>query len=337
MVKQNWRRFVPWFFLIVDVWALIGALLMNEWQNVALISVELTTLVLLFILAISPLSYERTRALVYLYIAAPLLPIYFYSIVLDYFFPNWKHFYDYAGVVIALLFIIFNLIGIYISLKPLNEKGRLEFLEKIKAAAVVTTPVSVIPGLLKYFANERATQTVIINLTLIIFIFAIFRCFIEIWVYKTKYPGTTLGKPFSIQAPDDGNENSNKPNIEQNRHMVINGKLYGTTGIILSSEHRNNAGWGSSIIKFNIKEKYKTLSLSIGIDDSSEDPTVQRNITFKNESGHIIKQVTASKVISEGVKVDLDGVSQLTIEVNANNGDPTGFAKVDFINPLLLK
>ncbi|MHB0880391.1 stalk domain-containing protein [Paenibacillus sp. SEL1] len=138
-----------------------------------------------------------------------------------------------------------------------------------------------------------------------------------------KSEGKPLGTPDSIDSDID-------PSLSSNKSMVINRESYGSVGFKIDG----NYYFGSETIKLNyaLNNRYSELKLALGIDDENlSNYQFLRNISFKNENGDVLKQVSlGGGSVRENITVNLTGVQKLVIEIKGRS-----YGAVDFINPTI--
>lgn len=141
-----------------------------------------------------------------------------------------------------------------------------------------------------------------------------------------KSEGKSLGTPDLL----DFHFSTNKPSLSSNKSMVINGKSYGSLGFKLDSIYFYDTEYAK--LNYALNNQYSELKLSMGIDDKDlSNSGILRNISFKNENGDVLKQVSlGGGSVQENITVNLTGVQKLVIEIT---GD--GYGVVDFINPTI--
>ncbi|MHB0865235.1 stalk domain-containing protein [Paenibacillus sp. SEL3] len=145
-----------------------------------------------------------------------------------------------------------------------------------------------------------------------------------------KGEGKSLGTPDFL---DSHLSYSNKPSLSSNESMVINGKSYGSLGFKINSTYYYGRGIDYIKLNYALNNQYSELKLSLGIDDNKElrKSGMLRNISFKNENGDVLKQVSlGGGSVQENIAVNLTGVQKLVIEIT---GD--GYGVIDFINPTI--
>ncbi|WP_031463672.1 stalk domain-containing protein [Paenibacillus polymyxa] len=135
----------------------------------------------------------------------------------------------------------------------------------------------------------------------------------------------------SLGTPDLLDHNLwNKPSLSSNKSMMINGKSYGSLGFKIDSAPISNTEYVN--LNYILNNRYSELKLSLGIDDEDlSNYSFLRNISFENEDGDVLKQVSlGGGSVQENITVNLTGVQKLVIEIT---GD--GYGVVDFINPTI--
>ncbi|SFS76466.1 stalk domain-containing protein [Paenibacillus sp. BC26] len=154
-----------------------------------------------------------------------------------------------------------------------------------------------------------------------------------------KVSGSPLGTPDNVSTVDPGYLGISSPSIKSNQSMTVNSKQYGNSGFTLISIQSTGMPKAAVLMKYTLNNQYKKLNLALGIDDNSRDESddVLRNITFKDQDGITLKQVSLGiGTVKENIEIDLKGVLVMTIEVDGNNMSNLT-SKLDFINPLLGK
>lgn len=138
-----------------------------------------------------------------------------------------------------------------------------------------------------------------------------------------KSEGKPLGTPDSIDT-------DRYPSLSSNKSMVINRKSYGSEGLKINSDHHSKYNYVK--LNYALNNRYSELKLSLGIDDENLiNYEFLRNISFKNENGDVLKQVSLGEgSVQENITVNLTGVQKLVIEITGN-----GTGIVDFINPTI--
>lgn len=144
-----------------------------------------------------------------------------------------------------------------------------------------------------------------------------------------KSEGKPLGTPDFL---DSQLSYSNKPSLSSNESMVINGKSYGSLGFKIDSTYYYGRGIDYIKLNYALNNQYSDLKLSVGIDDKDLSKSgLLRNISFKNENGEVLKQVSlGGGSVQENITVNLTGVQKLVIEITG-----TGSGVIDFINPTI--
>ncbi|WP_277376191.1 stalk domain-containing protein [Paenibacillus polymyxa] len=141
------------------------------------------------------------------------------------------------------------------------------------------------------------------------------------------------GKPLGTPDFLDSHLSSNKASLSSNESMVINGKSYGSLGFKIYSTYYYGSAVDYIKLNYALNNQYSELKLSLGIDDNKElrKSGMLRNISFKNENGDVLKQVSlGGGSVQENIAVNLTGVQKLVIEIT---GD--GYGVIDFINPTI--
>ncbi|SFJ44736.1 NPCBM/NEW2 domain-containing protein [Paenibacillus sp. UNC496MF] len=116
----------------------------------------------------------------------------------------------------------------------------------------------------------------------------------------------------------------------QNQKMNINNKSYGNKGQVLTADNPGVED-APATISYDLNAQYSKLILGVGMDDESYDAT--RTLTFKDQDGSVIKQVTIGKgSVQEGLELNVKGVLRLDIEISSTQ---IGSAVIDLINPVL--
>ncbi|MGF7036082.1 hypothetical protein J2T17_007133 [Paenibacillus mucilaginosus] len=151
-------------------------------------------------------------------------------------------------------------------------------------------------------------------------------------VIGEKVDGVLIQAPTRISSvDDDGNIRpaSDSASIETNAEAQINGKIYSTQGFSLESDQY--AFINATLLGFDLNNQYKTLSFSIGMDDSY---AALRTITITDQDGNVLKELVLGKgTLLEGIKVDVSGVTELKVNVDGNGSNST----IHFISPILSK
>lgn len=122
--------------------------------------------------------------------------------------------------------------------------------------------------------------------------------------------------------------------VSYTNELTINKEVYKAQSIIFSQYTDSINGKG--ILKINLDGKYKSLSFSLGLLDSSGGGK-SMNLAFKDDNNNILneQQIGTNSLIEE-ISLDLTNVNQLVVETDASSvGLMQEIVTAAIINPVL--